>query len=155
MGHFRLSGKRLSITINTQQHTYQWITWNEKKTSHISIEKSLINVNWRSMNESYVLMNPDRRVQVGSGRKTPGNHRNVEAVFSSEKFRNFFRRIPVLSDRNLPEVIRKMSEKFPAGILLPRSVDFWCFPAGTKDFFPALSCRFLQYSAAGTIDLGR
>ena len=75
-----------------------------------------------------------------------GNQRNVEAVFPPEKFRIFFRRIPVLSGRNLTEVIRKMSEKFPTGILPPRSVDFRCFRAGTGHFFGS----FLQIRAVSS-----
>ena len=67
----------------------------------------------------------------------------MEAVFPSEKFQTFFRQSLVLPDRNWSEVNRKMAQKFPTGILFPRSIDFRYFPEGTGDF----SCFFLQVSA--------
>jgi len=70
----------------------------------------------------------------------------VEAVFRPEIFRIFsddYRAVPVGKCRKLTGIHRKKSGQFPAGILLPRSSDFRCFPAGYGDF-PA---SFLQVPA--------
>ena len=56
-----------------------------------------------------------------------GNQRNVEAVFRPEKFWTFFLSIPVHSNRNRPEVTRKISGRNTAST-------FCCFPAGTGHF---------------------
>ena len=67
----------------------------------------------------------------------------VEAVFRPEIFRIFsddFRSVPAGKHRKLAGIHRKKSGQFPAGILLPCSSDFRCFPAGYGGF-PA---SFLQ-----------
>jgi hypothetical protein len=67
-----------------------------------------------------------------------GNRRNMEAVFRPEIVRIFSGRLLRISCAFLQELAgndRKKSEKFPAGILLPCSSDFRCFPAGTGPYF--------------------
>ncbi len=67
-----------------------------------------------------------------------GNRWNMEAVFRPEIVRIFSGRLLPISCAFLQELAgndRKKSEKFPAGILLPCSSDFRCFPAGTGPYF--------------------
>jgi hypothetical protein len=54
------------------------------------------------------------------------------------------------STKNWQESTGKNPQNFPAGILLPCSGEFQCFPAGYGDF----SASFLQDPVAGIIDLG-
>ncbi len=98
---------------------------------------------------------PGRTVRSGNGR-----FQVIPVIlqkrYSDRKFLGFFPmisgRVSAGNHRKLAGIHRKKSEKFPAGILLPCSIDFWCFPAGYDDF-PA---SFLQESAGsgpGIIDL--
>ncbi len=79
-----------------------------------------------------------------SGRTVrPGNGRSriilviLWKQYSDRKFFGFF---PMISDRFLRESTGNWQEsteknlQFPVGILLPRSSDFRCFPAGYVDF---------------------
>jgi hypothetical protein len=54
--------------------------------------------------------------------------------YSDRKFAGFFsggfQLIPCAFREEPVRNHRKKSENFPVGILLPRSSDFWCFPAG-------------------------
>ncbi len=74
--------------------------------------------------------NPVRKLPV------PGNSVDfVEAVFRLENFRIFsddFRLVPARKHRKLTGIHRKKYGQFPAGVLLPRSSDFRCFPAGSR-----------------------
>jgi hypothetical protein len=78
----------------------------------------------------------------------------VEAVLRPESLRIFpvnseiFLRFPAGNDRKSLENIQKL----PAGILLPRSIDFQSFPAGYGDFSP-LSGGIRSFPEAGIIDL--
>jgi hypothetical protein len=66
----------------------------------------------------------------------------VEAVFRPEVFGYFpvtfgrFQRESARKSRNSPE----KSGDFPAAILLPRSVDLRCSPAGTGPYFSTWGC---------------
>jgi hypothetical protein len=62
----------------------------------------------------------------------------------------FFARFLPESTGSWQESTGRKTKNFPAGILLPCSSDFRCFPAGYGDF-PA---SFLQDPVAGIIDLG-
>ena len=85
------------------------------------------------------------RNRQGEGREIASSRRKTLKIngkrkqYSNRKlFRIFSRWFPAVSCRNEQELIgtlRKKSEKFPTGILLPRSVDFRCFPAGTGPYF--------------------
>jgi hypothetical protein len=62
----------------------------------------------------------------------------MEAVFRPEicwTFSGGFWSISWAFRQELVGNHRKKSEKFPVGILLPRSGDFRCFPAGTGPYF--------------------
>jgi hypothetical protein len=86
---------------------------------------------------------PTASCRKGAG-KTPspaGKHRiypEVEAVFMREICWNFsggFQSISCAFRQEPAGNHRKKAEKFPTGILLPRSSDFRCFPAGTGPYF--------------------
>ena len=80
---------------------------------------------------------PGERRTEGNGRDATENTRKLEAVFRSGISRIFsggFQQLPVLSGRIRPEIIGKKYGKFQAGILLPCSRYFPCFPAGSGDF---------------------
>ena len=88
--------------------------------------------------------------------ESTGNHQNVEAVFPPEIFWIFFddfQPVPAEKHGKFIGIHRKKSKKFPVGILLPRSGDFRCFPAGSGDF-PASFCGIPRDPVAGIIDLG-
>jgi hypothetical protein len=58
----------------------------------------------------------------------------MEAVFRPKFFGIFpghFRAFPAGKNGKLAGSHREKSEDFPVGKLLPGSIDFWCFPAGT------------------------
>ncbi len=62
----------------------------------------------------------------------------MEAVFQPENFRIFSGDLLAFPGGKNGKLARnqwKKSEDFPAGILLPCSVDFQCFPAGTGPYF--------------------
>ena len=75
-----------------------------------------------------------------------GNQRNMEAVFGPETFRTFSWRFPASSCRKEQEFAGKMPVIFPAGILLPRCVDFRCFPAETGPYSSIWVRRLFNWS---------
>ena len=87
-----------------------------------------------------------------------GNQRNVEAVFRSEIFRTFFRRVPINSCSFRQETAGNHLEKIRNNFRLEYG---FRFPLISRIFLrePAISsslpCRFLQYPVTGMIVLDR
>ncbi len=91
--------------------------------------KTTSNILYRENRLLHIVFPSGERPTAGNCQDTMGNTRKFEAVFRSGIFRIF----QVNSDNFLyfpAGSVRKSSEKFPAGILLPYSSDFRCFPAG-------------------------
>jgi len=74
--------------------------------------------------------NPGRGVQVGFGRKSPEFNGTWKQYSRLENFGNF----RITSSTFLSEMgggHRKIFKIFQSGILLPYSIEFQCFPAGS------------------------
>ena len=78
------------------------------------------------------------------------NQWNVETVSRSDFFPESSDQFLFISAGNGRKSSGKNPKQFPAGILLPFSLDFQSFPAGTGDF----SASSLQYPVTGMIVLG-